>query len=322
MEQAGVGRMVTYGAAAAVAQQTRHARRIYVGGIPPNYTNEDGLWAFINAVVAQAMGEENDGSYVLSVYINHKKCFAFVELKSIELAAACLQLDGIVFRNIVLRILRANEFKPELVPAHLLKPIRFDLSAFQFGTPNAPAHYSSADAEECTERCLDSLIDCSPLSDLPDGALALVGCPYEDSALRPHALRGTGCVTAPRSLRSFLRKRQCGSGDHAEDLSQLRMHDLGDVLPGLSSKEVRTSLTQTVAQIVLHGALPVVVGGSNDLALDCAAALLETCAHKPAVVMVSSQLLDVRLLEDARFCHGSDCEGRHVSFGAQVQYHT
>jgi hypothetical protein len=124
-------RMKTY-AVANVPQQTRHARRIYVGGVPPNYIDEDGLRDFFNSVIAQGLGEDNDQSHVLSVFVDQKKCFSFIELKSIELAAACLALDGIVMKSIVLRILRANEYKPELIPVALThKSLHLDLSGFQ-----------------------------------------------------------------------------------------------------------------------------------------------------------------------------------------------
>ena len=43
------------------------------------------------------------------------KFFAFVELKTIELTTACLDLDGIVYHGAVLKVHRANEYKPELV---------------------------------------------------------------------------------------------------------------------------------------------------------------------------------------------------------------
>jgi hypothetical protein len=62
-------------------QQSRHARRIYVGGFPPNYGDEEALKFFLNSVIAKGLGEPNDNSYVLSIYVNQKKCFAFVELR-------------------------------------------------------------------------------------------------------------------------------------------------------------------------------------------------------------------------------------------------
>jgi hypothetical protein len=319
-------RMKMYGTASG-AQQTRHARRIYVGGIPPNYTDEDGLRNFVNIVVAQGLGEENDHSYVLSVYINHKKCFAFVELKSIELTSASLALDGIIFRNIVLRILRANEYKPELVPAHLNTTTYLDLSGFQFGTPNAPAHYNFADIEDMVpERSLDALIGhSSSLGSLERGCIVIAGFPFEDSTKRT-ATRGEGCAHAPKILRNYLRRYKYGSVDNPEfelDLARLKIQDVGDVLPGRTADEAKTNLTNSVSELLLRGCIPFIVGGSNDAAYCSAAGLLNISGSKVAAVMVSAQL-DLKLLEDMRFCtlssdtHLPACDGRFVHFAAQV----
>jgi hypothetical protein len=321
-------RMKTYGPSP-VAQQTRHARRIYIGGIPPNYTDEDGLRSFINQVVAQGLGEENDHSYVLSVYINHKKCFAFVELKSIELATACLELDGIIFRNIVLRILRANEYKPELVPVHLNRTIHFDLSHFQFGTPNSPAQYSSLDTEEFLpeQRSLDSIIDYSGHYSLEEGCIAIVGFPFDDSFRRP-VQRGMGCAHAPKSLRTCLRRLKFGSIENPEfdlTLSQMKIVDAGDIVSGKSAEETKANLSMCVSELLLRGALPFVVGGGNDLSYPSAAGLLNICGNRVAAVCISPQL-DIRILEDMRFCTLPNamafptCDGRYAHFGAQVMH--
>lgn len=124
-------------------QQTRHARRIYVGGIPPNYADEDSLKYFLNSTIATGLGEDHHSQqpdpYVLTMYLNSKKCFAFVELRSIELASACLDLDGIIYKKIVLKVLRANEYKPELLHPSIvanIRPVKLDLSSFSFGNPN------------------------------------------------------------------------------------------------------------------------------------------------------------------------------------------
>lgn len=56
----------------------------------------------------------------LKAYINMEKCYAFVEMTSMELATACMELDGIRFEHYtgshVLRIRRPNDYRPELVP--------------------------------------------------------------------------------------------------------------------------------------------------------------------------------------------------------------
>ena len=133
------------------SQQTKHARRLYVGGITPE-TLEDELGRFLNDLILKAVEcswDDNKGA-VLDVYINREKCFAFVELKSVELTTACISFDGIKFTNargiattlrlavIVVycvmitssyylflprcRVRRPNDFKPDQVPT-ILRPV-------------------------------------------------------------------------------------------------------------------------------------------------------------------------------------------------------
>ncbi|XP_066334709.1 splicing factor U2af large subunit B-like [Miscanthus floridulus] len=65
-------------------QATRHARRVYVGGLPPT-ANEQTVAIFFNGVMAAIGGNTaGPGDAVLNVYINHDKKFAFVEMRSVE----------------------------------------------------------------------------------------------------------------------------------------------------------------------------------------------------------------------------------------------
>jgi splicing factor U2AF subunit len=101
-------------------QQTKNARRLYVGGIPPG-ADEQEVARFFNDVITKATGGTEGLSPVLSVYINHEKFFAFVELNSVELTTACGQLDGIEYKgksgSVAVRVRRPNDFRPELLPA-------------------------------------------------------------------------------------------------------------------------------------------------------------------------------------------------------------
>jgi len=94
-------------------QQTRHARRLYVGGVQ-NVTEEE-LKVFFNHIIDLALGEPTEGGPVLSVYINLERAFAFVELKSIELTTACMALDGLRFRDLQLKIRRPSDYNPALL---------------------------------------------------------------------------------------------------------------------------------------------------------------------------------------------------------------
>ena len=76
---------------------TRHARRIYAGGIPPR-ASEIEIANFFNDVVTRALLPARlDGPPVIKIYLNIEKCYAFVEFATIELTTACMQLDGIKF---------------------------------------------------------------------------------------------------------------------------------------------------------------------------------------------------------------------------------
>lgn len=91
-------------------QQTRHARRLYVGGIGHDATEAE-IAGYFNDIISrvrclpgwccgslscccfeQALGKPGDMP-VMTVYINHERCFAFVELKTIELTTACMQVS-------------------------------------------------------------------------------------------------------------------------------------------------------------------------------------------------------------------------------------
>jgi hypothetical protein len=361
-------RMKTY-SVASVPQQTRHARRIYVGGIPPNYIDEDGLRIFLSTVIAQGLREENDHSYVLSVYINHKKCFAFVELKSIELATACLDLDGMIMKNVVLRVLRANEYKPELIPQLLNKVIRFDLSGFQFGSISASSatgmpglggstggagtgggggvagiggnhsyhHHQSimegGGDDNFMERTLESIIQFSNLGGLEAGSITIVGFPFDENISNKKntsTLRGIGCINTPKQFRSLIRKYRYGYIDNPEyfeenqiDLSKMKVLDVGDVLAGKNSEETKSNLSTTISELILRGSVPFVIGGSLDLSYYSISGLLTGSGNRVATIYVSAHG-DIKILEDSRF-YGSrspnsqiSCQGRYVSFGAQV----
>eukprot|EP01029_Cantina_marsupialis_P004756 TRINITY_DN1493_c3_g1_i1.p1 TRINITY_DN1493_c3_g1~~TRINITY_DN1493_c3_g1_i1.p1 ORF type:complete len:761 (+),score=263.06 TRINITY_DN1493_c3_g1_i1:127-2409(+) len=124
------------GQSSVTAQQTRHARRIYVGGV--SGVGEGELLEFWNSILKKGLGQQDGQNPVFSVYINHEKKFAFVELHSVDLTSACMELDGIQFRGQPLKIRRPNDYNPALAPAPR-EPIKLDLKTMGFkGGEQAP----------------------------------------------------------------------------------------------------------------------------------------------------------------------------------------
>uniref|UniRef100_A0A0E0MI75 Splicing factor U2af large subunit n=1 Tax=Oryza punctata TaxID=4537 RepID=A0A0E0MI75_ORYPU len=98
-------------------QATRHARRVYVGGLPPT-ANEQSVAIYFNQVMAAIGGNTaGPGDAVLNVYINHDKKFAFVEMRSVEEASNAMALDGILFEGAPVKVRRPTDYNPSLAAA-------------------------------------------------------------------------------------------------------------------------------------------------------------------------------------------------------------
>ncbi|GLT79993.1 hypothetical protein SLA2020_514560 [Shorea laevis] len=95
-------------------QATRHARRVYVGGLPPT-ANEQSVAIFFNQVMAVIGGNTaGPGDAVVNVYINHEKKFAFVEMRSVAEASNAMALDGIIFEGAPVKVRRPTDYNPSL----------------------------------------------------------------------------------------------------------------------------------------------------------------------------------------------------------------
>lgn len=95
-------------------QATRHARRVYVGGLPP-FANEQTIASFFSQVMAAINGNTaGPGDAVVNVYINHEKKFAFVEMRTVEEASNAMALDGIMFEGLQVRVRRPSDYNPSL----------------------------------------------------------------------------------------------------------------------------------------------------------------------------------------------------------------
>ncbi|KEH36535.1 splicing factor U2af large subunit A isoform X2 [Medicago truncatula] len=97
-----------------ISQATRHARRVYVGGLPP-FANEQSIASFFSQVMIAIGGNSaGSGDSVVNVYINHEKKFAFVEMRTVEEASNAMALDGIVFEGVAVRVRRPTDYNPSL----------------------------------------------------------------------------------------------------------------------------------------------------------------------------------------------------------------
>lgn len=129
-------------------QATRHARRIYVGGLPPS-AREDAIASFFsNALAAVGGTTAGPGPCVVNVYINQEKKFAFVEMRTVEEASNAMALDGIMFEGVTVRIRRPADYNAAAAaplgpsapnPNLNLAAIGLDRTRDQASAPNAAA---------------------------------------------------------------------------------------------------------------------------------------------------------------------------------------
>ncbi|XP_062133926.1 splicing factor U2AF 50 kDa subunit [Drosophila sulfurigaster albostrigata] len=100
------------GESAAIATVTRQARRLYVGNIPFN-TSEDEMMVFFNEKMQQLnVGAYLDGDAVLTCQTNLEKNFAFLEFRSMDEATMAISFDGINYRGQALKIRRPHDYHP------------------------------------------------------------------------------------------------------------------------------------------------------------------------------------------------------------------
>ncbi|XP_021902214.1 splicing factor U2af large subunit B-like isoform X2 [Carica papaya] len=112
-----VGALPLMPAQSMTQQATRHARRVYVGGLPP-MANEQAIATFFSCVMAAIGGNSaGPGDAVVNVYINHEKKFAFVEMRTVEEASNAMALDGIMFEGVAVRVRRPTDYNPALAAA-------------------------------------------------------------------------------------------------------------------------------------------------------------------------------------------------------------
>ncbi len=94
-------------------QNTRHARRVYVGNLP-GQINDQMLGGFFGQALQAVGGTIQTGDPVINVYINIEKKFAFVEFRTVEETSNAMGLDGIALEGSHLRVRRPNDYNPAL----------------------------------------------------------------------------------------------------------------------------------------------------------------------------------------------------------------
>nr|VDC73707.1 unnamed protein product [Brassica rapa] len=103
---------------------TRHARRVYVGGLSPQ-ANEHSVATFFSQVMAAVGGNTaGPGDAVVNVYIKHEKKFAFGEMRFVEEASNAISLNEIIFElnRTQTKPRRTSDYNPSLAaslsPSH------------------------------------------------------------------------------------------------------------------------------------------------------------------------------------------------------------
>ena len=97
---------------------TRHARRLYIGGVAAGVTDA-ALASFLHAALAAVGGLAPPslalpGTAVSSCAVNGERGFAFVEFRSVLEASNALALDGAMLEGTALRIRRPNDYNAAL----------------------------------------------------------------------------------------------------------------------------------------------------------------------------------------------------------------
>ncbi|KZV92384.1 hypothetical protein EXIGLDRAFT_614425 [Exidia glandulosa HHB12029] len=89
----------------------RQSRRLYIGSITPEITEEN-LTKFFNQKMKEMnLGQQGaTGDPVLAVQVNYEKNYAFVEFRSADDATAAMAFDGIIFMSGPLRIRRPKDY--------------------------------------------------------------------------------------------------------------------------------------------------------------------------------------------------------------------
>jgi splicing factor U2AF subunit len=93
-------------------QLNRQQRRIYVGNLPPN-VSEDSISDFISNAFFKLEIPGTEANAVVSTHLNTEKNFAYCEFKTNEEATEAMQLHGLKWDDHVLTVLRPRDYNSQ-----------------------------------------------------------------------------------------------------------------------------------------------------------------------------------------------------------------
>ena len=103
-----VPNMGVLGAGGSNQQQTRHARRVYVGGITEAHGTEQDISSFFETTLRSCLSDKDkppEGTPLIGrVYLHAERGFAFLEFPSVQMTSACMQLDRLVWKGTPLKV--------------------------------------------------------------------------------------------------------------------------------------------------------------------------------------------------------------------------
>jgi len=97
-------------------QATKHARKIYAGGLPAHSPNlsEESLQNFFNDQLERILPVKEEGDVIVQTFLSPEKRYAFLEHRSITEAAFTLTLDGLYFDGQQIKIRRPQDYNAQL----------------------------------------------------------------------------------------------------------------------------------------------------------------------------------------------------------------
>jgi len=116
----------------------RQNRTLYVGNLPLD-VKEPEIRDFFNAVMIAAQGpDRKPGASVVGVFLNLKKRFSFVEFRSPIEATQAMDLDGLMFRGLALKMGRPPNYNPSRAPKSVPRLNLSRLGIVSNHVPNGP----------------------------------------------------------------------------------------------------------------------------------------------------------------------------------------